>query len=142
MQNQCAEIKIRTEVRAGEILLEMPSMGRGGDRKSSSMLELDRPTLAKLGVKKTESHRVQTMARMPEAKREKLIEETKAAGDELTSRARLIPLRGREFGKPPRVGRDPAFARCKSRYPMRTEYPFPHLHTATPDAVPSNRVFE
>ena len=66
IQNQCAEIKIRAERRAGEILKNMADKderagGHGGDRKSSDTLSLE-----ELGVTNKQSSRWQTEASVPE----------------------------------------------------------------------------
>ena len=58
-----AEIKIRAERKAGELLREM-SPGRGGDRKSSDTMSLD---LEGLGIHKKQSSRWQTIAAADEA---------------------------------------------------------------------------
>lgn len=93
MQNTCAEIKIRAERRAGEILLEMPKATGGGDKKSDQRLHratTDHPSLKSLGIEKTESHRWQTIAGMPEAKRAKMIAETGRETNPLRARAREV----------------------------------------------------
>jgi hypothetical protein len=52
-QNECSEIKIRAERKAGELLAGMDGLGsHGGDRKSSCT-----PQLEALGIEKTQSHR-------------------------------------------------------------------------------------
>ena len=64
MQNHCAEIKIRAERRAGEMLREMDL--HGGDRKSKlhdATLKLD-----DLGINRTQSSRWQSIAGMPEGR--------------------------------------------------------------------------
>ena len=76
MQQHCAEIKIRAERRAGELLAENPAVGSG---KGSS--------LEPLGIAKTDSHRWQTIAVLPAPEFEAQIAETKAHGKELTSAA-------------------------------------------------------
>lgn len=55
MQNNIAEIKLRAERRAGELLEEMPGKGtHGGDRKSSNTMQLE-----DIGISKMQSHRWQ-----------------------------------------------------------------------------------
>lgn len=87
MQNQCAEIKIRAERRAGELLEERPTHvgGRPGENPSQDGRSSPPPTLADLGVNYNQSSRWQTMAALPEETVERYITETKARGDELTS---------------------------------------------------------
>ena len=76
MQQRCAEIKIRAERRAGELLAENDGLGSG----KTSRLEV-------LGIKATQSHRWQTIAALPVADFEGQIAQTKARGKELTSAA-------------------------------------------------------
>jgi phage N-6-adenine-methyltransferase len=103
MQNDIAEIKLRAERRAGELLREMAETGQrngqGGDRKS----KLDDQTLklSDMGISKFLSHRWQTEAAIPEPVFEQYIAEQKSDGQELTS-AGLYRL-GQKFrnnGKP------------------------------------------
>lgn len=81
MQNHCAEIKLRAERRAGELLGEMPL--NGGDRKSE--LHDERVKLSDVGISAIQSHRFQTIAQIPQEDFEVYIAETQAAKDELTS---------------------------------------------------------
>lgn len=60
MQNHAAEIKIRAERRAGEMLSVNPDIHPGGDRKSS--LHDERMKLSDLGISETQSHRWQLEA--------------------------------------------------------------------------------
>jgi protein gp37 len=76
MQQQCAEIKIRAERRAGELLAENPDVSPGKGN-----------TLKPLGIDKMQSHRWQTIAVLPASDFEAQIAETKAHGKELTSAA-------------------------------------------------------
>jgi N6-adenosine-specific RNA methylase IME4 len=95
MQNQAAEIKLRAERRAGEILreTELPAGARGLGINQYSEVELHDvtppPKLEDLGISKIQSHRWQLEADIPEEKFEQFIAETKAKADELTSRAAL-----------------------------------------------------
>lgn len=76
MMNWAAEIKVRAERRAGEMLRE--SNVRAGN-------PANRDTLSELGVKPQESKRWQKVAAVPESEFEAHIAETIAAGRELTS---------------------------------------------------------
>ena len=58
MQNQCAEIKLRAERRAGELLAE--ATRRGGDRKAKS--NLHDVSLKDVGISHIQSHRWQAVA--------------------------------------------------------------------------------
>ena len=91
MQNQAAEIKIRAERRAGEMLGESEK-NKGGDpsifiRPLHDERGVMPPTLKELGISEIQSHRWQTMAEVPEERVEQLIEEVTATQDELTSKA-------------------------------------------------------
>jgi N6-adenosine-specific RNA methylase IME4 len=80
MQNQAAEIKIRAERRAGEMLAEMEEIHPGGDQA-----KLHDVTLPDLGITRIQSHRWQLEASLPEEILEQHIAEVKAQGKELTS---------------------------------------------------------
>ena len=81
MQNQCAEIKLRAERRAGEMLNKESQWG--GDRKSESRSH--DVTLNNLGITKIQSHRWQLEASVPEERFEQHVAQIKAKKDELTS---------------------------------------------------------
>ena len=68
MQNQCAEIKIRAERRAGEMLgdMELVGVNQHNEEGVSSC-----NTLADIGVTRIQSHRWQTIASVPETEFEK-----------------------------------------------------------------------
>lgn len=86
-QNEAAEIKIRAERKAGEMLTRMP-MQDGGDAmkaRSHGVTEVLPPTLAELGIEKMQSSRWQQIAKLPEQIFEEFITETKEDGYELTS---------------------------------------------------------
>jgi protein gp37 len=83
MQQHCAEIKIRAERRAWELLAEQSL--NGGDRKSES--HDGRVKLGDLGIDKHQSSRWQTIAVLPQEEFEAQIAETKAQKKELTSSA-------------------------------------------------------
>lgn len=91
MQNDAAEIGLRAERRAGEMLKEGKENGDrrkpGGDytsEHSSALLPSSPPTLAEIGVSKTESSRFQQLASIPESEFEHAIGQAKIAGQELT----------------------------------------------------------
>lgn len=88
-QNEAAEVKIRAERKAGEMLAKMPK-NKGADGSIStgnSVLPVmdDAPTLSDLGIEKMQSSRWQTIARLPEDEFEEHIAETKAERKELTT---------------------------------------------------------
>jgi hypothetical protein len=77
MQNRCAEIKIRAERRAGEILDEMKRTGQRetgkGDHKPKFHDGTSVPTLEVLGISKKQSFRWQSNASIPKPIFEKLL---------------------------------------------------------------------
>src|SRR5882724_3097855 len=79
MQNWCAEIKLRAERRAGELLAEQVSPG------NPLFSHPERISLDDLGIDHNQSHRWQAIARLPAPKFEEHIATIKAAGRELTS---------------------------------------------------------
>jgi phage N-6-adenine-methyltransferase len=83
MQNQCAEIKLRAERKAGGILAEADKAKGGRPPKTPSTME--GVSLADIGIDYHESHRWQRIASIPEGVFERHIEEVKAARDELTT---------------------------------------------------------
>ncbi|GAI89017.1 unnamed protein product, partial [marine sediment metagenome] len=84
MQNECAEIKLRAERRAGEMLVENPDIHPGGNQAKSHDV-----ILSDLGISRIQSHRWQLERSVPEEVFEKLVAETKAEAEELTSRGVL-----------------------------------------------------
>lgn len=86
MQNQCAEIKLRAERRAGEILREQENQKPGEHwKKKRSHDATVTPKLSDLGITKSQSSRWQESAEVPEDIFEKHIAETKDRKRELTS---------------------------------------------------------
>jgi hypothetical protein len=83
-QNYAAEIKIRAERRAGELLAEMKA---NGDRKGQSGKQKfhDETSLADLGISKLLSHRWQAEALVSKSDFEAHLARINAAGKELTS---------------------------------------------------------
>jgi hypothetical protein len=77
LQNYCAEIKIRAERRAGELIPQQ--ITHGGDPKSHAV------TLGDLGIHKNQSSRWQRIAGLDAEACERYLAETKAGGKELTS---------------------------------------------------------
>ena len=86
-QNMLAEIKIRAERKAGQLLKEMEKAGqrktRGGDRAKSHDATL--PALEDIGISKTQSSRWQKEAELPEADFKGLVAEKNARREPLTS---------------------------------------------------------
>jgi len=81
MQNQCAEIKLRAERRAGEMLAEQVKVGN----PQLSHDVIIAPKLNELGISLKESSRWQLEAEVPEDIFEKHIAEIKSNKEELTS---------------------------------------------------------
>lgn len=80
MQNRCAELKLRAERKAGELLGQMPK--NPGGRSTSD-------TLSQVGIARHQSSRWQRIAHLPEDEFEGYIAETVEAGRELTTAAAL-----------------------------------------------------
>lgn len=100
MQNACAEIKLRAERRAGEILRDMPkntgNAGNGRPSKLGGNIVLppkdDTPTLSDIGLTKMQSSRFQSIASIPELSFEQAIAETKATKDRELTTERMLKL--------------------------------------------------
>jgi len=84
MQNQCAEIKIRAERRAGEIL-EKQGRKQGERDQTFEDQTFKKPKLEELGISRFQSHNWQETANIPEEKFEEHIAVVKDSGKELTS---------------------------------------------------------
>jgi N6-adenosine-specific RNA methylase IME4 len=94
-QNYAAEIKLRAERRLGDLLHE--TAREPGER--DQMLHdatFDKPKLSDLGIERTQSHRWQKIAGLPEDVFEQKIAETLSAGKELTTTALLRVAKDRE----------------------------------------------
>lgn len=91
-QNMIAEIKLRAERRAGELIGEMPKNTGGWSEKnlrSHDDTARSVPTLSDLGITKMQSSRWQSIASLPEEVFEAEIVEAKAKAMELTSSGML-----------------------------------------------------
>jgi SAM-dependent methyltransferase len=86
MQNKCAEIKIRAERRAGDILSDMDKHPPGPPSGDRSHDGTNPPRLVDLGISKNQSSRWQSIASIPEDEFEERVEEIKRKNGELTSR--------------------------------------------------------
>jgi hypothetical protein len=84
-QNQAAELKLRAERRAGEMLATMERHQREDNFPKSMASTSDKPTLSDIGVTKDQSSNWQQIASIPESDFEQHIEETKSNGKELTT---------------------------------------------------------
>ena len=87
MQNRCAEIRIRSERRAGEMLKEREKHPPGPSREDRSHdgTQLYPPRLEELGITKNQSSRWQLIASIPEQDFERRVESLKTSAKELTS---------------------------------------------------------
>ena len=81
-QNRCAEIKLRAERKAGEVLAET-EMDKGGRPKENH--SHDGSSLKAIGINHNQSSRWQQAASIPEDEFEAHIAKTKEAQGELTS---------------------------------------------------------
>jgi len=84
-QNEAAEVKIRAERKAGEMLAQMPKNEGGRPIETSNTMLQVSPTLEELGIERMQSSRWQQIASLPEQVFENFITETKEDGRELTS---------------------------------------------------------
>jgi peptidoglycan/xylan/chitin deacetylase (PgdA/CDA1 family) len=91
-QNMAAEQAIRAKRKGGDMLREMPKRDGGDAMKARSLAVTEPdapPALADLGITKNQSSTWQRIAGIPEERFEQHIEETKAAGEELTTASLL-----------------------------------------------------
>lgn len=94
-QNMAAELALRAERKAGELLKKTPK-NEGAVRRSDSASERQRPaTIPELGITHRQSSDWQHIAAVPEDVFEAAIEETKTAGEELTT-ASMVRLAKKE----------------------------------------------
>ena len=96
MQNAAAEIKLRCERKAGELLRDMDKATGNQHTVAQSHDETEQTQkLSDLGINKSQSSRWQQVAKIPESEFEKHIAETKAQGQELTT-AETLRLANKE----------------------------------------------
>ena len=86
MQNRCAEIKLRAERKAGQMLRDQD---KNKGAATADEHERGLPRLEDLGITHSQSSRWQAIASVPENIFEERIGKAKAAGEELTSAAFL-----------------------------------------------------
>lgn len=92
LQQEAAEAHLRTQRRAGELLMQMPRNRGGRPPKSAGALDGngERPvTLREVGVDVHESHRWQRIAAVPVEQFEEYIKECHSRGAELTTAGML-----------------------------------------------------
>jgi 16S rRNA G966 N2-methylase RsmD len=109
MQNAVAEIKLRAERKAGDLLTAMEK-NKGSRGVGVPFHDGTAPRLQDLGISRQQSHRWQKEADVPEKDFEKFVQETKAKGQELTS-ASLLDL-AREKANQDRLEERTAAARA------------------------------
>lgn len=85
MQNECAELKLRAERKAGEMLAA--TVEHGGDRRSASKSQ--GATLKDLDINRSQSSRWQRIASIPEPEFDAYIAETVTSNRELTTSGAL-----------------------------------------------------
>lgn len=123
MQNTCAEIKLRAERRAGELLKDMPKNGGTKGQlngKSSSgtptmVVPESTPKLSELGISWNESSRFQSIATLPDEIFEQEIAEQKNNCDELTS-SRMLKLARRFIARNDKVEPPPMAGKYRVIY--------------------------
>ena len=74
MQNRCAEIKLRAERRAGDLLVDMEKHPPGPSSRDRSHRGTDPPRLVDLGISKNQSSRWQLISSIPEEQFEDRVE--------------------------------------------------------------------
>ncbi len=134
--NDAAALRIEAQAKAGELLRAMADSGRrdrglGGDRRSQSQPATVH--LATLGVTKSESSRWQQVATVPADARFSYVEETKAAGGEVTTAGLL-----RHAAAPVPVAHAIdhfAIHAMAQRQIRRVHQHLSRLHTYRPDAL-------
>lgn len=84
VQNNIAEIKLRAERKAGEMLKDMPKNEGGWRNKSCGNIMLPQDKLSDVGIEKHESSRWQKISDIPQKDFEQKIVETKTKQIELT----------------------------------------------------------
>ena len=111
------EIKVRAERRCGQMLRESAERGERATPEKSRRTDLVAscdgvPTLADLGLTRSQSSRYQKLAEIPEAQFEKSIAVTKEIVGEVTSASLLDQAQGKKkhaaHGRREHAGRDPA----------------------------------
>lgn len=92
MQNHCAEIKVRAERKAGELLKE--TVRNRGTRLSGNIMQPpdESPTLDDLGISKIQSSRWQLVASIPESIFEDHFSEVINGGDRELTSAELLRM--------------------------------------------------
>ena len=130
MQNNCAEIKIRAERRAGELLQEIDKSRGGRPTKTSNMmLQVSGPTLMELGVSRMQSSRWQTIANIPERIFEQHVEETMARAKTGDARAELTTVGGLKLAKGPLASTEFRPILC----PSFSQFAWPAVSARCPD---------
>lgn len=95
MQNTAAELKLKAERRAGEMLKGMDK-AKGAAKKGWKTLSRDGTPLPELDITRNQSHRWQTIARLPEEAFESYIQENKEGAKEITTAGALKLYKQRE----------------------------------------------
>jgi|GEM_PF-797874 len=93
IQNRAAEIKIRAERRAGEILQKEVNHSGGRPGKHLHDERVFKPKLADLGITEIQSHRWQMIAGVSEERFEAYVGGVKDSGGELTTRGILAAIK-------------------------------------------------
>lgn len=111
IQNYAAEVKLRAERRAGELLAELNL--HGGDRREETATK--RLTLEDVGVSKDQSSRWQLAAKVPDENFEEFLSDAKEKKEEVTT-AGLVRLAQSLRAKPspkPDSAPEPEYANCR-----------------------------
>jgi N6-adenosine-specific RNA methylase IME4 len=84
IQNECAEVKLRAERKAGQLLREQ-GRKQGERDQTSSATTFDKPKLDEIGITRDQSSRWKQVSQVPEPEFEAHVVAVKQAGGELTS---------------------------------------------------------
>ncbi len=100
MQNNAAEIKLRAERRAGEMLDGMDRQGKGRPQKKSHRVTFSPIKLSEIGVTKKQSSRWQSIAALPKKDFEGYIRDNRQGQKEITTAGALKLCKAREESRP------------------------------------------
>ncbi len=131
--NEAAALRIEAQARAGELLRRMRERGERVRRGSPGMKSQPATSLDDLGVTRSESSRWQQVAAVPEEARRSYVEETKAAGGEVTTAGLL--RHAASAGSSAHTIDQAAIHTMAQRQIRRVHQGLTQLHTYRPDAL-------
>ena len=84
-QNELAEVKLRIDRRLGQILTDKPKQHGARPADTTGLQTATPSTYKDIGIEKTEAHRLQQVASVPEEKFEAYVVDTQKAEKEITT---------------------------------------------------------